>query len=172
MSLGISGPESTTPTAQDETYKLEQAFHNGANWFYWIAGLSIVNTVIQMLGSDWSFIVGLGITQLVDGIAREAGKGVTGGTSAVLHVVAIVFDFFAIGFFALMGFLANKRHSWAFIVGMIFYALDGLLFLLLQSWLSIAFHIFALIGIWGGFANMRKLNAAEVQAGLRPIGPS
>ena len=34
----------------------------GANWFYWIAALSVVNSIIVMAQGDWSFIVGLGVS--------------------------------------------------------------------------------------------------------------
>ena len=35
---------------------------NAARWFWWIAGLSLVNTVLFYSGSNTSFIVGLGLT--------------------------------------------------------------------------------------------------------------
>ena len=44
----------------------------GANWFFWIAGLSVVNSVILLMEGDRHFVVGLGVTQLVNAIALEA----------------------------------------------------------------------------------------------------
>ena len=52
----------------------EGGFHSGANWFYWIAGLSLVNTILLYTGSEWVFVVGLGVTQLIDGIAIEIAR--------------------------------------------------------------------------------------------------
>src|SRR5690349_21130602 len=40
--------------------------HRGANWFYWIAGLSLVNSAIFAFGGQVSFILGLSYTQVID----------------------------------------------------------------------------------------------------------
>ena len=32
---------------------------SGASWFYWIAGLSLINSISAAAGSTWRFIVGL-----------------------------------------------------------------------------------------------------------------
>jgi fatty acid desaturase len=39
---------------------------SGANWFIWIAGLSLVNSALFAIGSNWAFFLGLGATQFVD----------------------------------------------------------------------------------------------------------
>ncbi len=36
--------------------RTESTFKNGANWFYWIAALSLVNTILFRTGSSWTFI--------------------------------------------------------------------------------------------------------------------
>jgi hypothetical protein len=46
--------------------QLEEQFRNGINWFYRIAGLSIINTVLYFIGQEWGFIAGLGMTQVID----------------------------------------------------------------------------------------------------------
>ena len=166
--IELSEPKEPT----EERVKLEQSFRSGANWFYWIAGLSVVNSVIQILGSDRSFIVGLGITQVFDAIAaagaQEAGDATAGG---VLKGVAFFLDLLVAGFFVLLGWRSGKRAAWAFVLGMVLYALDGLIFLLVQDWLSLGFHAFALFGIGVGYSSLRKLQAAEVRIGMLPIEP-
>ena len=106
-------------------------------------------------------------------IALQAPINATlgGSIGTVLRVLGLGLDVVVVGVFVLFGWLAGKKRGWAFVVGMVLYGLDGLLFLLLQDWLSAGFHAFALFGIWGGFASMRKLREAEVQLGLRAIGP-
>ena len=48
----------------------------GARWFYWIAGLSFVNSLVVISGGSLHFVVGLGITSIVDAAAkRVAGAG-------------------------------------------------------------------------------------------------
>ena len=43
---------------------------------------------------------------------------------------------------------------------MVLYALDGLLFLLVGDWISIAFHAFALVCIGKGYQALRTLRRA------------
>ena len=48
--------------------ELHRQHISGAQWFFWVAALSVVNTLIGLSDSDWSFIIGLGITQMIDGV--------------------------------------------------------------------------------------------------------
>jgi hypothetical protein len=124
---------------------------SGASWFYWIAALSLVNSVVAFTGSDWRFIVGMGITQIFDAMAPEFG---TAGKAIVL-----LLDLMAAGVFVLFGVFANKRHQWAFIVGMVFFALDGAIFLIVQDWIGVAFHVFVLYCLFRGVKACRALRA-------------
>jgi hypothetical protein len=136
-----------------EHFRLEAQCKSGAHWFYWIAVLSLITSLIALSGSQWGFIVSLGITQIVDALANQAAENA--GTAA--KVIAFVFDLMAVGAFALVGYFASKKHAWVFVAGMVFYALDGLIFLLAQDWLAIAFHAFALYGMFSGYRACRKL---------------
>lgn len=42
---------------------------------------------------------------------------------------------------------------------MVLYLLDGLLFLLVQDWLSLGFHGFALYSMFHGYTALRRLKA-------------
>jgi hypothetical protein len=77
------------------------------------------------------------------------------------RIAAFGFDLMIASFVVLFGYLARKRMRWAFVVGMILYALDGLLFLLAADFFSLAFHAFALFGIYGGFKACGQLKAIE-----------
>jgi hypothetical protein len=59
--------------------------------------------------------------------------------------------------FVVFGALANQRRKWAFVVGMILYALDGLLFIWVQDWWSFGFHLLALYGLYTGFSALKQL---------------
>jgi len=142
--------------------KLEQATAGGANWFYWIAGLSLVNSVITVFGGGWGFIVGLGFTQIIDAIGMAIAEEMGSGAATAAKVIALVGSVLVSGVFVVFGYFAGKRQNWAFIVGMVIYAFDGVLFLLFADWLSVGFHGFALFCIWSGFAASRKL------AGISP----
>ncbi len=155
----------------DASEKLARAFRSGANWFYWIAALSLVNSAIQLLGSDRSFIIGLGVTQIVDAIARGATEGADAAPVGIVRGIAFALDATVAAIFVLFGWQAGRRRSWAFVTGMVVYTLDGLIFVAVRDWLSLAFHAFALFGIWAGYSSLRKLHAGEVQLGVRPVGP-
>ncbi|MCH8048228.1 MAG: hypothetical protein IID44_31420 [Planctomycetes bacterium] len=136
--------------------EMENRFLSGANWFFWIAGLSIVNSVLMLSGTGWGFIIGLGMTQMIDVIATEIALQEK-EAATVLKLVAFGFDLVVAGMCAGVGLLARKRFAWAFILGMILYAMDGMIFLLFQDWLSFGFHVFALYGIWNGLKALRQL---------------
>jgi hypothetical protein len=144
--------EAAAPEGIEELAKLENQVKSGASWFFWIAGLSVINSVVALSGSQWGFIMGLGVTQIVDTIGKTlGGAGVP---------VAIILDIIVAGVFVLFGVFARQRHPWAFIVGMVLYGLDGLLFLLGGDLLGLGFHGFALFCIFAGFSALKKLQQA------------
>lgn len=145
----------------EEKLKVQNQLKGGARWFFWIAGLSLVNSLILFAGGEWGFICGLGITHIIDAIGLMVSEEI--GT--VGKVAAFVFNLIPAGLFVVFGVFARKRYSWAFILGMIFYTLDGLLFLLVMDLLSIGFHIFALFFIYGGLKAGKRLS--ELEAGDR-----
>jgi hypothetical protein len=133
--------------------QLEMRLKSGASWFYWIAGLSLINSIAALSGAGWGFIVGLGITQIIDAFAGDlAGGGLA---------VAIVLDVLVAGLFVLFGIFAHKRHLWSFIVGMTLYALDGVIFAIASDWLAAGFHVFVLYWLFGGFRAARQLQATR-----------
>jgi hypothetical protein len=140
------------PGADAQTLaKLSRSVRGGAGWFYWIAGLSLVNTVLMYTGSQRYFVIGLGAGLLAQSLASDLGIAVIGLT---LSVIASLL-------FATFGVFAHRRQSWAFIIGMVLYALDGLVFLLVRDWMSMGFHALALVCIAGGLSSLRKLRKLD-----------
>jgi hypothetical protein len=146
--------------------QLEAKMRNGANWFYWIAGLSLVNSAILLSEGDHHFLIGLGITQFVNALALTWAKQ-SPETAVVAKVIAGIFTLFTAAVVSAFGFGTNRRHSWLFITGMILYTFDGLIYILFEDWLSIAFHLFVLTRLFTGFRACRDLNAAETQVALQ-----
>src|SRR5262249_11492241 len=60
-----------TAAAQAETVA---ALHRGANWLFVIAGLSVVNVVGLVSGSQWIFLGGLGVTYAAAAVAMQLGS--------------------------------------------------------------------------------------------------
>lgn len=133
--------------------KLESQFKAGANWFFWIAGLSLANSIIAAMGKEWGFIMGLGTTQAIDGIAKAAGGGSAGA------LIALAFDLLVLAVVCLFGFLCRRGFVWAFAVGMVLYALDALVFLVIGDWFGLGFHALVLFFLFGGMSALRKLKA-------------
>lgn len=147
--------ENPSSSAQNDTFELEQQLSSGANWFYWIAALSLINSVITLFEGNWNFAIGLGVTQIIDGLSL-AVSGEGGGNFVKFFAFAL--DFIVAGIFALFGVFANKRQNWAFIVGMVLYLLDGLIFLLVGGFLGLILHGLALFYLFRGFSAARQLN--------------
>lgn len=161
--------ETVTAPASEETARLARSFQSGANWFYWITGLSIINSIAILSGAQWAFIVGLGVTQIIDGIGLALAA--QAGEVAKLGIFAL--DVVAAGLFAVFGFFAGKGHAWAFITGMVLYALDGLVFLIVQDWLGVGFHVFVLVSVFAGFKACQQLKAlASAMPPPSPLPPS
>lgn len=121
---------------------LERRVRSGARWFYWIAGLSIINAFTTSSGTGVVFVIGLAMTRFISAFASRMDSGGQG--------IGMVLVFLVAGLFALFGFFAGKRHTWSFVAGLILYAADGVLALLLQDWLLIAFHAFVLFWLFMG----------------------
>lgn len=136
------------PAAGGTRQMWTQRLHSGARWFYWVAGLSLVNSLASLAGQKWRFVLGLGITQLGDALAVHSGRGI--GVVAVLDAVIVAS-------FVLLGRFAQQGRVWAFGVGAAIYALDGLIFLGLRDWVGVAFHVFVLVMTVRGLDAARRL---------------
>ena len=124
----------------------------GAKWFYWIAGLSMINSAIALFGGNLHFVVGLGITSVVDVLAKRTGSAG--------NVLDLIINGFVAGTFVLFGSFALKRQKWAFLVGMALYALDGLLLLTVMDIFGVAFHAYALFAIYRGMSALDQIQTA------------
>jgi hypothetical protein len=142
-------------------YRLREAMLSGANWFFWIAGLSFINTIIARLEGGWTFVMGLGFTQVIDVIASLIEMEIGSEYATIVLLANLAIDLVVIGIFVVFGILARHQHRWAFIAGMVLYALDALLVLWLEDYLALAFHAFALFGIYKGLAALRKIKAMD-----------
>jgi hypothetical protein len=138
------------------------AARNSARWFWWIAGLSAINSIASLIQAEYSMVLGLGVTQILDGLYAGALSTTTTGTGAlILQAIYVVFLALAIGFFYQIGVMARELRLTAYLVGMIVYALDGLIFALFQDWIGVGFHLFVLFMLWGGFGIARAIRAVE-----------
>jgi hypothetical protein len=160
------------PATMMQQLELERKFQSGARWFYWIAALSLINSVINMSGGQINFVIGLATTQFVDGVAVVMAKH-HADWAMMLKIFAIAANVIITGVFFMFGTFARKRQNWAFILGMVCYGADGLLSLPLGDMLGAGFHAFALWCIWGGMQAGKTLEALKAaEAKTAPNAPA
>lgn len=158
-----NSPPATPELSPDIFVQLKR----GASWFYWIAGLSLVNSLIFVFGGNVSFIAGLAYTQIIDAVVDAS---ISAGASTSLNGVAIILDFILVAIFALFGYYANKAINAVFIIGIIIYVIDGLLWIFLDSYLAAAFHAYALFMIFRGLSASMEINKFNAQSKVGAFG--
>lgn len=140
------------------------ALSRAASWFLWIAGCSLVNTIILITGSKWMFLAGLGLTYVVGAIGNQAGHAG--------QVLAIAVSASGAAMFLATGMLARKGSKKAFLAGMIVYGADALVLLMLNAWLLIAFHAYVLWRLWQGYSTCSEAHAFEQASKPAAVGAS
>lgn len=146
-------PEPRQPS-YEQLVRADERVQRSGGWFWWIAGLSVVNTLVTTFGGGVHFVVGLAFTEIVDVVFAQ------------LRPVGYALDVVAIGFFVGIGFLARMGHAWAFVVGALVYLADGCVYGYFGDWFPAAFHAYVLYCIYLGFARLRGLAPAR-EGGLR-----
>lgn len=153
--LPVAEPAAAAPARTEAAISpaLLAKVKSGAGWFYWVAGLSLVNTISALTGSDWRFIIGTGLTEIFNEVGKHVGSG---GKMVVLALDAVF-----LGTLIVLGVFAGKRHLWAFVLGMLIYAGDALIYVLAQEWFGVAFHAFVVYCMFIGFQAAREITAAQ-----------
>ena len=131
---------------------LESQFRNGANWFFWIAGMSLVNSLVGVFGGHWGFVIGLGVTQVIDAMLTLGDGSTASRLTGPLLTAAVAALFVAFGHFA------REGRRWAFVTGIALYVLDSLIFLFAVDVLAIALHAFALFCLVKGLRAKDQLD--------------
>jgi hypothetical protein len=141
----------TTPLNRAAVAQAEPEVMGGANWFWWIAGLSLVNTIVLHSGGEINFVIGLGFTLIADTLFKN------------YLIIALGVDAVAIAIIFGLGWFSRKGYLWAFITGSVLYALDALIYLAAQDWMSVGFHCFALFYIIRGAIALRAALKAAAE---------
>lgn len=126
---------------------------SAARWFWWIAGLSLVNAVMFHSGSDGNFVLGLAMTTLANAMF------------ASMLPVAIALTALTVGFYFAMGLYAQRGKLWAFYAGLALYIVDALIYLKFEDWMSVGFHALAAFFIARGLMRVRELERLPAPEG-------
>lgn len=134
--------------------KLKKEFTSGVAWFYWIAGLSIVNTILSFMDISRRFVAGLGVTVLVDIYSYMMNSNWITIAIAINVLIACVY--------VLIGIFSKKGYIAVYILGMILYALDAFICVrFIKDVIAVGFHIFVLYLLFKGLKaswDLKKLN--------------
>jgi len=156
---GIERPRIALKMSQSALGRLK----SGARWFYWVAGLSLANTVAALSGGHLPLAAGLGVIRVVEAVARKAG--------AVAAPPALAINAMAAGAFLIIGLWSNRCNQLVFGIGVVLYAADGVLLLPSRDWSSVAFHALALFFLCRGFAAGQQLRVLADLGQARPSAP-
>jgi hypothetical protein len=137
----------------------QRSVRSSGSWFWWVAGLSVVNSVATMLEAKYGMMLGLGITQILDVLVFYGLDGNAADPGMTARVVHLVLVGLVVGFFVAIGHFARRGVVAAFVVGMLAYALDAMVFVVAADWIAVGFHAFVLFWLWGGLATQRAINA-------------
>ncbi|MFM7102828.1 MAG: DUF4339 domain-containing protein [Verrucomicrobiota bacterium] len=117
------------------------------NWFYWVAGLSAANLGLALMKSGFGFAIATMVTDVIWALtARQGGAG---------QALGLALNAVILGILCLLGWLAGRGHAWAFLVGAILYALDGVLAVAARQWIGVAFHGYVVWQLMRGFFLVR-----------------
>ena len=78
-------PDAIHNTTSADAAVLKPQIDSYANWFYWISGLSAVNALATMFGSNWGFAMGLGATLILS----QVGSGGVGALDVSMVIVVV-----------------------------------------------------------------------------------
>jgi hypothetical protein len=151
--------------------RADMVYRSGSRWFFWIAGLSLFNSIVFRMDGSINFLFGLGVTQIVDGINRvliEEGMFENANMVSGLSMTLILL---LSGLFVVFGLLTRKKKKWAFFVGTILYVVDGLILVLIQEYISAAFHAYILFSLIRGWKAIQDLRNIKELSDLEPPSP-
>lgn len=146
----VATPVQPTLTYQVGPQQLRQAMSNVGRLFFWIAGLSVLNTVLYLSHTNVMMLGGLGITLVVD----VYGK--------ILHQQSLAFtvDLMMGCIFVAFGLAAGRGSRTVFVVGMAVYALDALVLLYFNDIFNVAWHAYFLVNLNKSLQYSDRLRAA------------
>ena len=162
MSIPDLAPPTTPPADAAEQQEFQQRTlllrraKGGINWFYWVAGLVIINTIIFVAGNTPNYFLGLGANLLVDSYAVTVANGTE--VAPLMRWVAGAIDLLLAGVFIIFGYRGQRSYRGWIVAGIALYTLDGLISLIFSVWLGVAFHAFVIYSLVRGLRAMDQLS--------------
>lgn len=127
---------------------------HGADWFFWIAILSVINSLIVYFYHTPNTPIALGITQWLDGTSS--------GIAASMTTAELVINLLIAGALAMFGYLARRGSDIAFVVGIFAYVLDSFLMIGLRDFFGFGIHLIGLFFLVKGLLASRHIRENAV----------
>ncbi len=141
--------EATQPRILDR-----RTAHAGAHWFFWLAALSILNSLIVYYVGLGNLPFAFGLTQWIDGTAGPFTNQLwqTPPSTAALLVNIVIAIAFA-GF----GYLARRGNDAAWVIGILLYVVDAMFSLGMRDFWGFCFHLVGLFFLFRGLLASRHV---------------
>jgi len=127
---------------------------HGADWFFWIAILSLINSLIVYYYQTPNSPLALGITRWLDGTTTGFNASMTTGGLLTNLLVALVL--------AVFGLLSRRGNDIAFVVGIFLYVIDAMLVIGLRDFFGFGVHLIALFFLVKGLLASRHVRENAV----------
>ena len=127
---------------------------HGANWFFWLAILSVINTLLVFQYRLPNTPVALAITQWLDGTA--------GGFNPTMSTQSLIINLLIAAALAGFGYLARRGSDLAFVVGIFLYVVDSILMIGLRDLFGFSVHLIGLFFLVKGLLASRHIRENAV----------
>ena len=127
---------------------------HGANWFFWLAILSVINSLIVYRYNTPNSPVALAITQWLDGTA--------GGFNTSMSTNSLIINILIAGVLVFFGLMARRGSDLAFVVGIFLYVVDAILMIGLRDLFGFSVHLIGLFFLVKGLLASRHVRENAV----------
>jgi hypothetical protein len=135
-------------------HALPEDVTRGANWFFVVAIFSVIASTVHFFGNSYLSLFNFGASQLVNG----APMGwINVETTPYSTTSALIINIGIAVVFAVIGYVARHRSSWAFLIGFFLYVFDSLISIGLRDMWGFAFHMLMVFLIFKGLVATRRL---------------
>ncbi len=127
---------------------------HSADWFFWLALLSVINSLLVYFYNIPNTPVALGVTQWLDGTNGGIGSAMTPGWLVINILIA--------GGLAMFGLLARKGSDIAFVIGIFIYVIDAFLMIGVKDLFGFGVHLVGIFFLFKGLLASRHLRENAV----------
>ena len=121
------------------------------SWFFWIAGLSLINLIYAILDQDYFMVAGLGLDSVLAGYISTSEEQ--------FNSIQLYLGFAFVAFFLVSGCWARTNNIFAVGIATAIYAVDTVIFATYYfDFVSLLFHLWATVSLIIGGVLMSKLN--------------